>query len=84
MVLAARNIVKAWLLVLALAGLFALLGWLIDGVRGLSLFVFCANPVASTPNGSRISASPRLCTAPIGPCCASGKSWDFRRSTSLT
>ena len=42
MVLAARNIVKAWLLVLALAGLFALLGWLIDGVRGLSLFVFCA------------------------------------------
>ncbi len=42
MVLAARNIVKAWLLVLALAGLFALLGWLIDGVRGLSIFVFCA------------------------------------------
>jgi heat shock protein HtpX len=40
--LAARNIVKAWLLVLALAGLFALLGWLIDGVRGLSIFVFCA------------------------------------------
>ena len=42
MVLAARNIVTAWLLVLALAGLFALLGWLIDGVRGLSIFVFCA------------------------------------------
>jgi heat shock protein HtpX len=40
--LAARNIVKAWLLVLALAGVFALPGWLIDGVRGLSIFVFCA------------------------------------------
>jgi heat shock protein HtpX len=39
---AARNILKAWLLVLALAGLFALVGWLIDGVRGLTIFVFCA------------------------------------------
>jgi heat shock protein HtpX len=39
---AARNIVKAWLLVLALAGLFALVGWLIDGVRGLTIFVFAA------------------------------------------
>jgi heat shock protein HtpX len=40
--LAARNILKAWLLVLALVGLFALVGWLLDGVRGLSIFVFCA------------------------------------------
>jgi heat shock protein HtpX len=40
--LAARNIVKSWLLVLALAGVFGLVGWLIDGVRGLSIFVFCA------------------------------------------
>jgi heat shock protein HtpX len=40
--LAARNIVKAWLLVLALAGLFGLVGWLLDGVQGLSIFVFCA------------------------------------------
>jgi heat shock protein HtpX len=40
--LAARNIVKSWLLVLALAGVFGLAGWLIDGVRGLSIFVFCA------------------------------------------
>jgi heat shock protein HtpX len=40
--LAARNIAKAWLLVLALVGLFALVGWLLDGVRGLSIFVFCA------------------------------------------
>ena len=42
MLLSARNILKSWLLVLALAGLFALVGWLIDGVRGLSIFVFCA------------------------------------------
>ena len=42
MLLAARNIVKSWLLVLALTGIFALLGWLLDGVRGLSIFVFCA------------------------------------------
>jgi heat shock protein HtpX len=40
--LAARNILKAWLLVLALAGIFALVGYLIDGVRGLTIFVFCA------------------------------------------
>ena len=42
MLLAARNIVKAWLLVLALAAIFALVGYLIDGVRGLTIFVFCA------------------------------------------
>ena len=42
MLLAARNILKAWLLVLALVGIFALVGWLLDGVRGLSIFVFCA------------------------------------------
>ena len=42
MLLAARNILKAWLLVLALVGVFALVGWLLDGVRGLSIFVFCA------------------------------------------
>lgn len=47
MLLAARNILKSWLLVLALAGLFALVGWLIDGVRGLSIFVFCALLVAA-------------------------------------
>jgi heat shock protein HtpX len=40
--LAARNILKSWLLVLALAGIFALIGWALDGVRGLSIFVFCA------------------------------------------
>jgi len=45
--LAVRNIVKSWLLVLALAGVFALAGWLLDGVRGLSIFVFCALLVAA-------------------------------------
>jgi heat shock protein HtpX len=40
--LAARNILKAWLLVLALVGVFGFVGWLLDGVRGLSIFVFCA------------------------------------------
>jgi heat shock protein HtpX len=47
MLVAARNIAKAWLLVLALVGIFALAGWLLDGVRGLSIFVFCALLVAA-------------------------------------
>ena len=47
MLLAARNILKSWLLVLALAGIFALVGWLLGGVRGLSIFVFCALLVAA-------------------------------------
>jgi heat shock protein HtpX len=47
MLLAARNLVKSWVLVLALAGLFALVGLLLDGVRGLSIFVFCALLVAT-------------------------------------
>ena len=47
MLVAARNSAKAWLLVLALVGLFALFGWLLDGVRGLSIFVFCALLVAA-------------------------------------
>ena len=42
MFLAARNIPKAWLLVLALVGIFAFFGYLLDGVRGLTIFVFCA------------------------------------------
>jgi heat shock protein HtpX len=45
--LAARNIVKAWLLVLALVGVFALTGWGLAGVQGLSIFVFCALLVAA-------------------------------------
>jgi heat shock protein HtpX len=40
--LAARNIAKSWLLVAALVGLFALVGWLLGGIRGLSIFTFCA------------------------------------------
>src|ERR1700756_3093544 len=47
MLVAARNIAKAWLLVLALVGLFALFRWVLDGVRGLSIFVFCALLVAA-------------------------------------
>lgn len=47
MIVAARNIAKAWLLVLALVGIFGLVGWLLDGVRGLSIFVFCALLVAA-------------------------------------
>ena len=42
MLFAARNIVKAWLLVLTLVGIFGLGGWLLDGVRWLSIFAFCA------------------------------------------
>ena len=42
MLLAARNVLKSWLLVLALTGIFGLVGWLLDGVRGLSIFVFSA------------------------------------------
>jgi heat shock protein HtpX len=45
--LAVRNIVKAWLLVLALVGAFALIGWGLAGVQGLSIFVFCALLVAA-------------------------------------
>jgi heat shock protein HtpX len=45
---AARNIVKAWLLVLLLVAIFGLAGWLLDGVRGLSIFVFCALLVAAS------------------------------------
>jgi len=39
---ALRNILKAWLLVLALAGVLALIGWGLGGVRLLSIFVFAA------------------------------------------
>jgi len=42
LLLAARNVLKSWLLVLALTGIFGLVGWLLDGVRGLSIFVFSA------------------------------------------
>jgi heat shock protein HtpX len=39
---AARNLVKAWLLAVGLAGVFAFVGWALGGVRLLSIFVFCA------------------------------------------
>ena len=39
--IAARNVVKAWLLLLGLCGVLAFLGWALGGVRLLSIFVFC-------------------------------------------
>lgn len=39
---ALRNIVKAWLLVLVVAGVFAFVGWALGGVRLLEIFVFAA------------------------------------------
>jgi heat shock protein HtpX len=39
---AAKNLLKAWLLVALLAGLFGGVGWLAGGYRGASLFAFCA------------------------------------------
>ena len=38
---ALRNIAKAWFLLIGVCGALALLGWSIDGVRLLSIFVFC-------------------------------------------
>jgi heat shock protein HtpX len=39
---AVRNVVKAWLLLIGLCGLLAFIGWAIGGIRLLSIFVFCA------------------------------------------
>lgn len=39
---AARNLAKAWLLLLLVSTLFGGLGWALDGARGASLFVFCS------------------------------------------
>ena len=39
---AARNLVKAWLLVGLLAAVFAGLGWLLADLRGAALFAFCS------------------------------------------
>ena len=44
---AARNILKAWLLVLLLAAVFAGIGWLLADVRGAVLFAFCSLLAAS-------------------------------------
>jgi heat shock protein HtpX len=38
---AARNVVKAWCLLVAVCGVLAFVGWSIGGVRLLSIFVFC-------------------------------------------
>lgn len=47
MLVALRNILKAWLLVLLLVGVFAFAGWALGGVRLLSLFAFAALLVAA-------------------------------------
>jgi heat shock protein HtpX len=39
---AAKNLLKAWLLVLLLAGLCGAIGWAAGGYRAASLFAFCA------------------------------------------
>jgi heat shock protein HtpX len=40
--IAARNVLKAWLLLTGITGLFALVGWELGGFRLLSIFGFCA------------------------------------------
>jgi len=40
--IAARNVLKAWVLLIGVAGVFALVGWELGGVRLLSIFGFCA------------------------------------------
>lgn len=40
--IAARNVLKAWLLLTGITGLFALVGWELGGYRLLSIFGFCA------------------------------------------
>jgi heat shock protein HtpX len=40
--LVVRNVLKAWLLLLAAVAVFGGIGWLIGGLRGLEIFVFCA------------------------------------------
>jgi heat shock protein HtpX len=39
--IAVRNVVKAWLLLAGVCGVLAFVGWTLDGVRLLSIFVFC-------------------------------------------
>jgi heat shock protein HtpX len=40
--IAVRNLAKAWLLLFGITGALALVGWAIDGIRLLYIFVFCA------------------------------------------
>lgn len=40
--LVVRNVLKAWLLLVVVAGALAFVGWELDGYRLLSIFVFCA------------------------------------------
>ena len=41
-IVAARNLAKTWLIATAVVAVFAFVGWALDGVRLLSIFVFCA------------------------------------------
>ena len=45
--IAVRNILKAWLVVLGICAVLAGIGWVLDGYRGLSIFVFCGLLLAS-------------------------------------
>jgi heat shock protein HtpX len=40
--IAARNILKAWLLLFGIAGVFAFVGWAVGGIRLLEIFIFAA------------------------------------------
>ena len=44
---AARNVLKAWVLVAVLAAVFAGIGWLLADARGATLFAFCSLLAAS-------------------------------------
>src|SRR6478672_8866834 len=75
MFVAARNIAKSWLLVLALAALFGLIGWALGGARLASIFVFCALLLGEAPllhsTAERLAAhagivKPRLYLIPDG------------------
>src|SRR6478672_10743969 len=75
MFVAARNIAKSWLLVLALAALFGLIGWALGGARLASIFVFCELPLGEAPllhsTAERLAAhagivKPRLYLIPDG------------------
>jgi len=43
---AARNVIKAWILLVGVCGALAFVGWMFDGVRLLSIFVFCGLLIA--------------------------------------
>jgi len=53
--IAVRNVVKAWLLLIGLCGVLAFIGWSIGGVRLLSIFVFATSlPTGVAGRGRRL------------------------------